>query len=727
MNKTIMGLALATAVALAGCGGGGGGGGGLGTGATNGDTGAGTPVPPAAASVGAVNATDAGFHAAASPRVNQLAYFQVTGSNLPAGVALDVAGCDGMSTVSAGATEAHFQCTPTSAGATAVKVMDQPGGKTLYTGSVAVQAAATPPGADAPLPVPTYGFNLGNSLEAVWGYAVPTQAVYTSAAKAGFNAVRIPCAWATNSDPVTHKIDPAYMAKVKQAVDWSIAAGMYVMINVHWDNGWFDSHIGDTVDPALDAKVRDYWTQIATAFAGYDNHLLFAAANEPDIKRPSQMKTLVAYYQTFVDTVRATGGNNTNRWLVLQGQGDTSWFTTLPTDPTPHRLMLEFHDYTPSLFTIIHSDQSWGKAFYYWGAAYHNPGDPARSATFGEENDVDTGFQQLKEQFVDKGVPVMVGEFQAAPTPGLTGDAKTWNDASVLYWNKFVGDSARAHGLSPFYWSTPDSPFKYDAAGTIANQDVVTVLTGGAAPPPPNGAPYAATGLVATGGTGKVSLSWNAVSGAASYQLYRTAKSGSEPATPSVSGITGTSYTDTGLNDGTTYYYRVVAVNAGGASGFSTEAHAATPGTNPDPTQFHFETDTQPWAASGAQIGGIATSTAQHFAGKQSMAVNFNGTSAGASSVEMSYAVVPAGATITFHVWIPAGSQITAIEPYLADYNWASTSNPTTSFTAGAWNTLTLKVPATATTPLNRLGLKMTTGAAWTGTVYVDSIDWTVQ
>nr|WP_307727477.1 fibronectin type III domain-containing protein [Massilia rhizosphaerae] len=252
-------------------------------------------------------------------------------------------------------------------------------------------------------------------------------------------------------------------------------------------------------------------------------------------------------------------------------------------------------------------------------------------------------------------------------------------------------------------------------------------MTGGAASPPPNGAPYAVTGLVATGGAGKVALSWNAVSGATSYRLYRTAKSGSEPATPSVSGITGTSYTDTGLNDGTTYYYRVVAVSAGGASGFSAEAHAATPGTNPDPTQFHFETDTQPWAASGAQIGGIATSTAQHFAGKQSMAVNFNGTSAGASSVEMSYAVVPAGATITFHVWIPGGSQITAIEPYLADYNWTWTSNPIASFTAGAWNTVTLKVPATATTPLNRLGLKMTTGAAWTGTVYVDSIDWTVQ
>jgi hypothetical protein len=387
--------------------------------------------------------------------------------------------------------------------------------------------------------------------------------------------------------------------------------------------------------------------------------------------------------------------------------------------------MLEFHNYTPSLFTIIHEDQSWGKAIYYWGAAYHNPADPSRNATFGEENDIDTGYQQLQDQFVSKGIPVMIGEFQAASTPGLTGSAKTWNSASALYWNKFVGDSARAHGLSPFYWSTPNAPFAYDSAGTITSPDVVTVLTGGAAPPPPNGAPYAVTGLAATGGTGQVALSWNAVAGATSYSLYRTVKSGSEPATASVTGITGTSYTDTGLNDGTTYYYRVVAVNGSGASGFSSEAHAATPGTNPDPTQFSFETDVQAWTPNGAQIGGVATSTAQHYAGRQSMAVSFNGTAGGTSSVDASFIVLPAGATVTFHVWIPAGSKITTIEPYVSDYNWSWTLNPTGSFTAGAWNTVTLTVPPTAITPLNRLGLRFTTSAAWTGTVYVDSIDWT--
>jgi hypothetical protein len=603
----------------------------------------------------------------------------------------------------------------------AVTVKDKTNGTTLYSGMVNVQPF-TAPTLTTPFPMPTRGFNLGNSLEATWGYSYPSQAVFTSAANAGFNSVRVPCAWDKNSDS-SGKIDPAYLAKVKQAVDYAIGAGMYVVINDHWDGGWFEQPMGDTVDPAIDAKMRNIWQQVATAFAGYDNHLLFAAANEPNISRPSQVTTLMSYYQTFVNTVRGTGGKNPTRWLVLPIQGDASWVKTLPSDPTKGRLMLEFHNYSPTLFTIIHDDQSWGSAIYFWGQSYHYSGNPSRNATFGEEGANDAFYQQLQDQFVSKGIPVMIGEYQAAGTPGLTGAEQAWNTASVLYWNKYLSESARAHGLSPFYWSTPGAPFAYDT-GAITNQALVTTLTGGDAPPPPNGAPYAVTGVTATAGTNQVTVSWNAVSGATSYQLYRTANSGREDATPSVTGLTGTTFTDTGLNPGTTYYYRLVAVNGSGASGYSNEVSATTPGTNPDPTKFHFETDTQQWASSGALISSVGISTAQHYAGQRSLALNFAGTAAGSSSVSVKGTIVPAGATITFHVYIPAGSQITKIEPYLQDYNWNWVSNPVTSFTPGAWNTITLTVPASSIAPVQYLGLSFNTNAAWTGTVYVDSINW---
>ena len=579
----------------------------------------------------------------------------------------------------------------------------------------------------SPLPTPTYGFNLGNTFESTWGYPTPTQAVYTTAAKAGFNAVRIPCAWDFNSDPVTHTINAAYMASVKQAVDWSIAAGMYVVINDHWDDGWLENNIGTTVDPVINAKMSSYWTQIATTFAGYDNHLLFAAANEPNVSSPADMVTLMVYYQTFVNAVRTAGGNNTNRWLVLQGGGDTSWLNSLPTDPTPHRLMVEYHNYTPSLFTIFNTDQAWGTAIYYWGAAYHNPADPTHNAGSPEEGAIDSGFQQLTDMYISKGIPVLIGEFGVTGKP-TTGVAATYSQASSLYWMKYVADSAHAHGLSPFNWSTPSSLFDY-ATGAITNNDAVSVLTGGAAPPPPNGASYAVTGLVATPGAGQVSLSWQAVAGATSYNIYRTAESGYESAAPSVTGITGTSYTDTGLNDGTTYYYQVVAVNSSGPSGFSPEAHATTPGVNPDPTKLNFETDTQGWSAGGVPIAGIAISTAQHFAGKRSLAVNCNGTTAGTSSVSLGNVVVPAGATVTFHVWVPAGHQIASIAPTLQDYNWGSWTQSWYgggNLSTNAWNTLTVTMPPNAIAPLKSLSLQITTGAAWTGTLYIDSIDWSV-
>lgn len=594
-------------------------------------------------------------------------------------------------------------------------------------------AAITNIPASTPWPNPTYGMNVGNELELNWG--PPNAALFYSAVQNGFNAVRIPCAWdmagaTTNiSGAVTnYMISPSYMAQVKQTVDAAIAAGMYVMINDHWDDGWLEQNIGTTVDPVINAKVKAYWTQIATTFAGYDNHLLFAAANEPNVGSPAAMNTLMFYYQTFVNAVRSVGGNNTNRWLVLQGGGDTTWLNSLPTDTVTNRLMVEYHNYTPFQFTQLQGDASWGAMQYFWGSAYHYSGDASHNCGSPEEGAMDAGFQQLVDQYVSRGIPVMIGEFQAAGKSVLSTNAteQTWNSLSCYYWNKYLVDSAIAHGMSPFYWSTGGSPLDY-GTGAVNDTNAVRVLTGGVAFPPPNGAPYAASGLSATlSNNTNVNLSWTAGSGTTSYNLYRAAESGGESSiAPFITGITGTSYTDTNLNSGTTYYYQVVAVNGSGPTGFSPEAHVTTTGVNQDPALYNFETDPQGWAGDNTNlISGVATSTAQHYAGRQSLAVNINSTNETSASLKIGGVSVLPGQTITFHIWIPSGHKISNLQPYMQDNNYTWASSYYGSFTPNAWNTLSLTVPANAVSPFHYLGIQFNTSAGWTNTCYLDSVTW---
>ncbi len=616
-------------------------------------------------------------------------------------------------------------------------------GGTIATGSshsfdavfnLGLQLAPTNPPASMPLPIPTYGWNMGNTLEATWGVPNRSAALFYTAANAGFNAVRIPVAWNFNattnvSGGVTnYPVNPAFVAQVKQAVDWALDAGMYAVINIHWDGGWLENNIATNVDPIINAKMLSYATQIATAFAGYDNRLLFAAANEPNVDSTEEMKTLMYYYQTYVNAVRAVGGYNTNRWLVMPSVSDATWMNALPTDSVTNRIMVEYHQYTPSLFTIIHDDPVWGTSRYFWGKAYHYAGNPSRNATFGEEDEIDAYHQQLADLYVNKGIPVLIGEFGAFRTDSLSATNATqanWNRASTLYWNKYAAESARGHGISPFYWSTPNQPFHW-TSGAVTDAELVSALTGGAAPPPPNGAPYAPSGLTATGGINQVTLTWTAGIGATSYDLYRATQSGdASKIAPVVTGITGTSYTNTGLANGTTYYYQVVAVSNSLSSGFSAEARTTTSGTAiTDPAQFNFESSSQNWSGGGGIVSGVATSATQKFSGNQSLAVNLNGVAAGTASPSVGNVAITPGTTITIRVWIPSGSTVTTLQPYLMDQNWTWTSSWYGSFTANAWNTLTLTVPTNAVTPLNALGIQFITSGAWTGTCYIDSVSW---
>jgi regulation of enolase protein 1 (concanavalin A-like superfamily) len=441
-------------------------------------------------------------------------------------------------------------------------------------------------GAFAQLPTPNYGWNLGNTLEppcgeGCWGPPA-TQALINGVTNAGFNTIRIPCAWNSHANQTTYQIDSTYMARVKQVVDWCLARNLHVIINCHWDGGWLENNITGTVNPTINAKMNSYWTQIANAFTNHDHRLLFAAANEPNADNAAEMSELMTYYNTFINAVRSTGGSNSSRWLVVQGPHtdiDTTYslMNTLPADPTPGRLMVEVHYYSPYQFTLMTADEVWGNMFYFWGPTYHSATNVSRNANWGEEAYVDAQFQKMTAKFVNAGIPVLLGEFMAMKRTSLTGADLDLHVASRTYFHKYVADTARSHGLYPMYWDTPGTAQGFNwTSGVISDPDNVTALTGGPAlPPPGTGPPPAPSGLTATvASSNQINLSWTASSGAAGYIVKRSTTSGSGYST--IASSVTASYPDAGLVNGTTYYYVVAATNAYGASTDSAEA-SATP------------------------------------------------------------------------------------------------------------------------------------------------------
>lgn len=306
------------------------------------------------------------------------------------------------------------------------------------------------------------GWNIGNTMEATggetaWGNPIVTNALLKKVKQSGFDAVRIPLAWQQYANPRTHKIDQRWLNRVKQVVQQSVDNDLYVVINIHWDGGWLEDNINGQQISTIKAKQQAYWQQIATTFRDFDQHVLFASANEPAVETKEQMAELLSYHQTFIDTVRATGGRNAYRVLVVQGpvtdiEKTAQLWTQMPIDTVNNRLMVEVHYYTPYNFTLMSEDKSWGDAFYYWGEGNHSPQQPARNATWGEEQTLKHLFKLMHDKFVVNNVPVLLGEFAAMRRSTLSGDNLARNIKSRADYHTTVVEQALHYGLVPFYW-----------------------------------------------------------------------------------------------------------------------------------------------------------------------------------------------------------------------------------------------------------------------------------
>jgi len=297
------------------------------------------------------------------------------------------------------------------------------------------------------------GINIGNTLdntttwETGWGNPRITKEYVESLAKLGFKTVRLPVAWDTYARD--ERITDEKLKRVGEVVDWITGAGMYCVINIHWDGGWIDSSNKEkfaktfaTFSPDAERKFAAYWTQIANYFANRDGKVIFEALNEETKfdNEGSQAKafaTLTRVNQLFIDTVRKTGGNNAKRLLIVTGYATDFTKTAssdyvMPKDTVPHKLLISVHYYTPWQFVGMTQDESWGKMRPTWGT----------SDDFAE---LETLFDLMRDFSQRNDIPVFIGEFGAT-------DKK--EAPSRVRWMEAVIDAAFSRQMVPVLWDT---------------------------------------------------------------------------------------------------------------------------------------------------------------------------------------------------------------------------------------------------------------------------------
>ena len=303
----------------------------------------------------------------------------------------------------------------------------------------------------------------GLESETVWQSTKTTQEVIDFVKSQGFRSIRIPCAWVWGhiADAENYTIDAAWMARVREIVDYCINDGLYVMLNDHYDGGWMENHIADN-DEATKVKNREVlraiWTQIATEFRDYDEHLLFAGMNEPNADTQAATNNLIEYEQVFIDAVRATGGNNEKRILIIQGPNTDvdktcQYMNTLPKDIIEGKLAIEVHYYNPWPFCGMTTDEAWGRQAFYWGTANHVRGSNRNSSS--NEAEMRAMLGKMKEKFVDKGYPVILGEYGANWREITdTGQSQEKHDASIRSYYHTLNELSREMGIVPMAWDT---------------------------------------------------------------------------------------------------------------------------------------------------------------------------------------------------------------------------------------------------------------------------------
>ena len=291
----------------------------------------------------------------------------------------------------------------------------------------------------------------------IWGNPVTTKEMIDTLKNTGFRTVRIPVTWHNHvtDDGNGPVISEAWLDRVQEVVDYAYDNGMYVILNTHHDNtANIEGEGGYYPDTAhaeeSDRYIRGIWTQVAERFKDYDEHLIFESLNEPRLagtdyewnfnagvaECKDAAGSINRLNQLFVDTVRATGGNNVERYLMMPGYdaslaGAITDLYQLPNDIVSDKLIVSVHAYTPYNFALRPGSESEATDYFSWE-------DPK---SVYEINDL---MNSLYNKFVSKGIPVVIGEYGAVNRDNNTQDR-------VDYYAYYTA-AARANGITCCVW-----------------------------------------------------------------------------------------------------------------------------------------------------------------------------------------------------------------------------------------------------------------------------------
>ena len=332
-----------------------------------------------------------------------------------------------------------------------------------------------------------YGWNLGNQMDAMvggvsgetyWGNEKCTQATFDNLKSKGFSTVRIPVTWMGHiGDAPEYAVETAWLDRVAEIAGYATKAGLNAIVNVHHDDspesGWLCVHkAASDADYKKDmmARYKALWEQVARKFAEEGEWLIFEGYNELQdggwgyggnlTDGGKQYAVINEIAQTFVTTVRATGGNNADRYLSILGYSANPSLTAsnlvLPTDSAADRLIVSVHFYDPSGYALGQNS-----AYTEWG---HTGADGKKDPNHSEKNVIDT-FRMLKDKYLDKNIPVYIGECGAVNREDER--AKSFQ----RYWFEFVFKAAREYGLCPIVWDNGARSSGNESFGYIDHAD----------------------------------------------------------------------------------------------------------------------------------------------------------------------------------------------------------------------------------------------------------------